>query len=140
MDAGLLTNIAAANAARAAGDAAGGDSGRDLERRHQCSCRLAVYGTLAPGAANHAQVAACHGIWQPGEVPGHRAVRRYPVFRFDARAPMVPVQVLQSDDLPGHWAALDAFEGDEYRRILVPVRMAGSWQVANLYEAVAAVP
>jgi gamma-glutamylcyclotransferase (GGCT)/AIG2-like uncharacterized protein YtfP len=140
MDPTLLTALAAANAARANGDASGGQSGRALAAAHPHDQCLAVYGTLAPGEPNHAQIAACHGTWRPGCVPGHRAMRRHPVFRFDPSAPLVPVQVLRSVALPGHWATLDAFEGDEYRRILVPVLVAGSWQVANLYEAVAPVP
>lgn len=139
MELPLTSLVLAANAARAAGDPSGGTAGHALEQRYRCSTWLAVYGTLAPGEPNHAQVATCRGRWQPGTVSGRRAVREYPVFTFDPAAPDVPVQVLQSADLPAHWPALDAFEGEQYRRILVPVRLATGFRVANLYESLHAV-
>ncbi|MBX3462761.1 MAG: gamma-glutamylcyclotransferase [Planctomycetes bacterium] len=112
-----------------------------LEAQFGCSRRLAVYGTLAPGEANTAQLAGCHGRWTQGAVTGRRARRRYPVFTFDPAAPTVSVQVLESPGLAGQWHRLDAFEGAGYRRILVPVRgPAGALTVANLYEAVRPVP
>ena len=47
------------------------------------------------------------------------------------------MHVLDSAGLPAHWSRLDAFEGDQYRRVLVPVHLdGGSVAVANLYEAV----
>lgn len=133
---GLLELLTRATAARLHGqiDAA-------AERRpaaaFACSRRLAVYGSLAPGAANERLLATCPGTWSRGTVTGWRAQREHPVLTFDPTAPAVPVQVLHSDALPEHWPRLDAFEGDEYRRILVPVALpAGGGTVANLYEAV----
>jgi hypothetical protein len=46
----------------------------------------------------------------------------FPALRWDPDAPPVAVQVLTSLDLPGTWPRLDAFEGDAYRRIVVPVQ------------------
>lgn len=108
---------------------------RRLEAAFACCQRLAVYGTLAPGEANARQLAACPGTWSRGTVTGRRAEREHPVLTFDPAAPAVPVQVLHSGVLPAHWPRLDAFEGDEYRRILVPIVLAaGGSTVANLYE------
>jgi len=55
----------------------------------------------------------------------------------------VPAALLASDALPRAWAELDAFEGAEYRRVLVPVWSTAAddralLAVANLYEAVEA--
>jgi gamma-glutamylcyclotransferase (GGCT)/AIG2-like uncharacterized protein YtfP len=133
----LLSRIAAANAARASGDAAGGEAGRALEREFHCSQWLAVYGTLAVGEVNHGELAGCRGSWQAGRVRGRRGLRQYPVFRFDPEATEVVMQILQSADLPRHWPPLDEFEGPEYQRVLVPVLLASGWQVANLYESIA---
>jgi hypothetical protein len=58
----------------------------------------------------------------------------------------VAVHVLTSAALRGAWADLDAFEGTEYRRVLVAVWSATKpaarelVAVANLYEAATATP
>ena len=133
----VLQLVLAANAARRAGDASGGAAGLALEHTFACAERLASYGSLAPGGQNHGVLAACPGTWWQGVVTGFRAARDWPVFTFAPNGPPVPVQVLHSRALPAHWPTIDAFEGTDYRRILVPV-----WQgelltwVANLYEAV----
>lgn len=135
----LLLRLAAArqqpeggpDAAFAAGAAAA------LDATFACTQHLAVYGTLAPGGANHDQLAGIDGQWTAGEVHGRSARRRYPVFTFDPGAPPVPVQLFAAPALPAHWPRLDAFEEAHYRRILVPVMRGGRLLVvANLYAAV----
>lgn len=132
----LLPRLLRANAARRAGtfDAA---FERELHRATGCDQRLAVYGSLAPGEANHREVEGLGGTWTPATVRGHRAIRTWPVFTWDEAAPEVAVQVLASARLPTAWPRLDAFEGAAYCRILVLVRFAnGPSTVANLYSAV----
>jgi gamma-glutamylcyclotransferase (GGCT)/AIG2-like uncharacterized protein YtfP len=132
----LLELVARATTARRHGRV-DDDAERLLDAAFGCCQRLAVYGTLAPGEANADQLADCPGTWSQGMVTGRRAQREHPVLTFDASAGAVPVLVLHSEVLPAHWARLDAFEGDDYHRILVPVaRSHGSYTVANLYEAV----
>jgi gamma-glutamylcyclotransferase (GGCT)/AIG2-like uncharacterized protein YtfP len=99
--------------------------------------RLAVYGTLRPGESNHAMLDGVPGMWAEGTVQGVRFMAKgYPAFR--PGDGQVPVSVLTSPQLPEHWARLDEFEGDDYRRILVPVTLAGgAIVVANLYEYIA---
>ena len=132
----LLALVGSANLARAAPTAAEAT----LDAAFGCSERLAVYGTLAPGESNHHHLAACRGGWQPAAVSGRRSHRTYPVFTFDPAAPPVAMQLFTSADLPQHWPHLDAFEGADYRRILVPVFDATPARqlltVANLYAAV----
>jgi len=131
----VLSLIERANRERAA-PAKSGTAGEQLEQRFHCSQRLAVYGTLAPGESNHHLVAMCAGTWTRGTVPGRRGVRQFPVFTYDPEAPSVAVQLLASADLPAHWPRLDAFEGPDYPRILVPVFVQGRLlAVANLYSA-----
>ncbi|OHB27806.1 MAG: hypothetical protein A2790_14250 [Phenylobacterium sp. RIFCSPHIGHO2_01_FULL_69_31] len=101
--------------------------------------RLAVYGSLAPGQANHHQLAGLGGGWQPGVVrgwlvdSGWGAAAGYPGLRPDPMGPEVMVQLFTSEDLPDHWDRLDAFEGEEYERVPVDVDL-GTYRVqAHIY-------
>jgi gamma-glutamylcyclotransferase (GGCT)/AIG2-like uncharacterized protein YtfP len=143
--------VDAANAGRrgARGDAATLPQARDAERRLEtlfgCSERLAVYGSLAPGRENHHIVAPLGGSWSEGVVEGEMtrygwgAAMGYSALHLRPGGPAVAVHVLTSVALPAAWPELDAFEGAEYRRVLVPVWSNGDGgrtlvTVANLYE------
>jgi len=112
-----------------------------IEHRFGADTRLAVYGTLAPGEPNERQLSALAGQWHSGGAVrgrfaehGWGAALGYPALAWSEDGPPVPVQVFVSPELPRHWSRLDAFEGEEYRRILVPVHGAGGvLVVANLY-------
>ncbi len=115
----------------------------DLERLFAPSRRLAVYGSLAPGESNHGQLDGLSGSWVDGIVRGELhdggwgARLGYPAMRWDpAGSETVDVKLFISDGLPGRWPRLDAFEGDGYQRMLVPVCEGSRWlvAVANLYE------
>jgi gamma-glutamylcyclotransferase (GGCT)/AIG2-like uncharacterized protein YtfP len=101
--------------------------------------RLAVYGSLAPGQSNHDQLAGLAGEWRPGVVRGQLvasgwgAAQGYPGLRPDPSGPEVRVQVFISDDLPAHWARLDAFEGDEYERVAIEVDLGAESVTAQIY-------
>jgi gamma-glutamylcyclotransferase (GGCT)/AIG2-like uncharacterized protein YtfP len=79
------------------------------------SVRLATYGTLAPGKPNEHKLAHLPGII------------------LDETAAEVAVHVFESHDLPKHWPALDAFEGDGYARVDVPVLTAEGVLEASVY-------
>ena len=91
-------------------------------------CRLAVYGSLAPGRPNHDQLESLGGEWRTGKVRGRLleqgwgAALGYPGLVLDNECDDVAVQLFESPDLPDHWARLDAFEGDGYRREAVSVQ------------------
>ena len=94
--------------------------------------RLAVYGTLAPGRSNHHQLAGLTGRWLTGTVRGTRvesgwgAALGYPALTLDPNGPVVEVFLFESPDLPAHWARLDAFEGEGYRRVVTTVIIRGN--------------
>ncbi|GAB4393024.1 MAG: gamma-glutamylcyclotransferase [Kiloniellaceae bacterium] len=90
--------------------------------------RLVAYGTLAPGRANHHQLVQLRGLWRQGTVRGRLieagwgAAMGFPGLVLDPRGDDVAVHLLESDDLPHHWARLDAFEGVGYRRTVTEVQ------------------
>ena len=108
-------------------------------RKNTARTRLAVYGTLAPGEINHHQLAGLKGSWRRGWVVGtlreigRGAAQGLPGLSLDPNGPEVEVQVFQSDQLPMHWRRLDKFEGREYRRHIVLVRIGDGYIEANIY-------
>ena len=101
--------------------------------------RLAVYGSLAPGKPNAHKLAHLHGTWREGTVCGQLvqegwgASMGFPALILDAGGQSVAVQLLESPDLPSHWAQLDAFEGAGYRRVAITVDVAGERVPAYIY-------
>lgn len=103
--------------------------------------RLVVYGSLAPGKSNHHQMAGMHGSWSRVTVRGRLLAAGwgtalgYPGFIWDeVGGESIEALLFTSPDLPDHWDRLDHFEGQDYRRILVPALLAGELVPANIYE------
>ena len=153
-----------ANVLRWRGEASGSDdlsdarrAERRLENLFRTAHALATYGTLVPGGPNHHVLAPLGGEWTEGLIEGDLlslgwgAELGYPGFRPRAGGDAVAVWVLTASRLAGAWPELDRFEGEGYRRILVPVfaKEMGSAQetgerrlytVANLYAPTEASP
>ncbi len=108
-------------------------------RDRAADTRLATYGTLAPGRANHRQLAGLKGRWQQGTVRGRLvdagwgAALGYPGLVLDPLGPAVGVHLFESPELPDHWSRLDGFEGAGYRRVVTRVRTAGGELDAWIY-------
>ena len=156
--------VEVANAPRWRGDALGSDdlsdarrAERRLENLFRTAHALATYGTLVPGGPNHHVLAPLGGKWTEGFIEGDLipsgwgAELGYPGFRPRAGGEAVAVWVLRASRLADAWPELDRFEGEGYRRILVPVfgteisggQEAGERQlhtVANLYSPAEAGP
>lgn len=90
--------------------------------------RLFVYGTLAPGRPNAHVLAAVAGTWEPATVTGTLhpegwgAAAGYPGLVLDAGGTEVRGLLFTSEELPAHWARVDAFEGEGYERVTVTAR------------------
>jgi gamma-glutamylcyclotransferase (GGCT)/AIG2-like uncharacterized protein YtfP len=155
--------VDAANELRWRRDAPGGAEGsegrsaeRQLDALFGTGHTLAVYGTLAPGRPNHHVLEPLGGEWTEGLIEGDLlpvgwgADLGYPGFRPRVGGDAIAVRVLIAPSLATAWSDLDRFEGQGYRRILVPVFGAeiGPEQaverrlhtVANLYAAAEAAP
>ncbi|MFK7945864.1 MAG: molybdenum cofactor guanylyltransferase MobA [Paracoccaceae bacterium] len=102
--------------------------------------RLATYGTLAPGEANHHHMSGMTGEWSTGSVRGKLladgwgATHGCPGIVLDAEGAEVPVQIFTSPMLPDHWDRLDAFEGAEYRRVTATANTADGDVPVSIYE------
>jgi gamma-glutamylcyclotransferase (GGCT)/AIG2-like uncharacterized protein YtfP len=83
---------------------------------------LFVYGTLAPGEPAWSRIARYVSEQREAAVPGrlYDTGRGYPGAVFAAGDSLVQGWCCTCTDLP--FAELDAFEGDEYRRITVRCR------------------
>ena len=122
----------------------------DVSRRHggtgvsTALHRLATYGSLAPGRANHHQLDGLEGSWLAGHVngmlvdAGWGAGLGYPALVLDPDGSPIDVHVLESVDLPAHWARLDAFEGPGYERVVITVRTSTGDVDASIYVLVEA--
>lgn len=108
--------------------------------RHRANHRLAVYGSLGPGRRNHHVLEPLGGSWRRGTVRGRLylsgwgAGRTYPGLRIDPAGDEIGVQLLTSASLASEWGRLDAFEGDEYVRLLAAVCCERTgYTIANIY-------
>jgi gamma-glutamylcyclotransferase (GGCT)/AIG2-like uncharacterized protein YtfP len=111
-----------------------------VEAMYRASLKLAVYGSLAPDQPNHHVLEELSGTWVEAKVQGELhphgwgMTMGFPAFRWMPGGKDIDVWLLTSSRLPQHWKILDEFEGEAYRRILVPVETDHGMTVANIYE------
>lgn len=97
--------------------------------------RLACYGTLVPGGVNHHMLDSVPGDWSPCELRGRvEWAGEFPGYTWNSDGGRVKAHLLRSSALPMHWARLDEFEGDDYRRHIVPVEIESGLVFAYVYE------
>jgi gamma-glutamylcyclotransferase (GGCT)/AIG2-like uncharacterized protein YtfP len=81
-----------------------------------------VYGTLVPGEPNEHVLGALGGSWQSATVTGRLEQRGwgaemgYPGLVLDGDGEAIKGFVFSSEHLAEHREALDAFEGEQYRK------------------------
>ena len=91
--------------------------------------RLFVYGTLAPGRANHGILKDIPGSWESATLrgtllqEGWGADMGYPGIVPTEEGDEVEGFLFSSDYLADHWPKLDEFEGEGYERVPVTVRV-----------------
>lgn len=101
--------------------------------------RLAVYGSLAPGAANAHVLAPYPGLWVRGTVRGDLepagwgSDHGYPGLRLSGHGNEVGVFLFCSASLPSLWPELDRFEGPDYRRTVTRVAVGDAFLEAHIY-------
>ena len=99
---------------------------------------LYVYGTLGPGRPNEHVLTAIGGTWTKASVFGYLkpqgwgAEMGYPGLILDAAGNEIKGYIFCSEQLKYHWDELDAFEGEEYKRVLTKVKLEGK-KAADAY-------
>ena len=97
--------------------------------------RLIVYGTLAPGDMYHYLLADLPGTWERCVIRGRMGEYwGFMAFHYDEHGPEHPAWLLSSPELPQKFPELDAFEGEAYRRIIIPARLGIRRVWAQIYE------
>ncbi len=97
--------------------------------------KLFVYGTLGPGRPNEHVLDAIGGLCETATVTGTLrekgwgAEMGYPGIDLDEHGGEVEGFLFTSESLSGHWASLDVFEGEAYRRVLVKVKLKDGYKV-----------
>ena len=97
--------------------------------------RLFVYGTLAPGRANHEVLGSISGSWEAATLrgtllqEGWGAAMGCPGIVPTEDGDEIEGFVFSSAHLADHWRRLDAFEGEGYERVSVTVRVSGTQDV-----------
>ena len=97
--------------------------------------RLFVYGTLAPGRANHKILGSISGLWETATLRGTLLQEGWGVAM--GCPGILPTEdgdeikgfVFSSAHLVDHWPRLDEFEGEGYERVSVTVRVNGTHDV-----------
>ena len=93
--------------------------------------RLFIYGTLAPGRANHKVMEGISGTWETATLrgvliqEGWGAEMGFPGIIPTEDGDEVEGFVFSSEYLENYWLMLDKFEGEGYERVLVTVRVDG---------------
>jgi len=91
--------------------------------------QLFVYGTLGPGRPNEHVLEVIGGSWETATVNGKLRQEGwgselgYPGIDLNEHGGEVEGFLFTSENLSGHWAALDNFEGDAYERVLAKVKL-----------------
>jgi len=96
--------------------------------------RLVIYGTLAPGKANHSVIEDLSGQYCDCSVNGRVSeVDGLPYFTWTPSGDSLDAQLFSSKQLPEKWDDLDRFEGAGYKRRLIPATTDGGLSVASIY-------
>ena len=97
--------------------------------------RLFVYGTLAPGRANHNILENIPGSWEPATLKGTLLQEGWGATM--GSPGIIPTEdgdevegfIFSSTHLASYWPMLDEFEGEGYERVSVKVKINGTHDV-----------
>jgi hypothetical protein len=83
----------------------------------------------------HFLLADLPGSWEKCVIRGRMGEYwGFKAFRYDAAGPEHPAWLFTSPALPAKFPELDEFEGEPYRRSIIPARVGGLKVLAYIYE------
>ncbi len=98
------------------------------------SQRLVAYGSIRPRESNAWVLDFPRQEWLDCTIHGSITERKgYRYYQWIPGGSSYAAQCLISEELPKHWARIDAFEGPEYWRALIPTRTSRGLTMANVY-------
>lgn len=96
--------------------------------------RLVIYGTLAPGKPNHYVIEDLRGDYCDCSVHGRISeADGLPYFTWAPSADSLDAQLFSCRQLPEMWNELDRFEGEGYKRRLIPATTDDGLTIASIY-------
>lgn len=101
--------------------------------------RICVYGRMRPEGPDAHRLNVLGGIWSEGDFAGYLQSEgvctpdQCPGLAWSPTAPWNRGFIFSSAALLKFWPQLDASEGDDYARLLTPVRTNGTITIANIY-------
>lgn len=99
------------------------------------SKQIACYGTLLPGQPNSEILEKYNGSWYDGIVRGEiKHSNGLPYFKWKTTGDDIPVKIFESLAVSENISDLDRFEGKEYRRIWIPVKIENYFIICSIYE------
>ncbi len=133
-----LTEIIDINRRRVGLDTADEDADLHFSQETGALERLCIYGRMRPGGPDHDRLTPFGGDWSEGTFPGDLqgdlcTLDDCPGLAWAPTAFCNPGFVLTSTRLKEAWTILDAKEGENYARLLTPVRIGDTDIVANIY-------
>jgi hypothetical protein len=97
--------------------------------------RLVIYGSLAPGGSNNFMFTGVDGNWHKCVIKGRMGRwRGFKSFRYDPQGQEYEAWLFESPVLPQMFPDLDDFEGEEYKRTVIPARIGDHLVLAQIYE------
>ena len=103
--------------------------------------KLFVYGTLKPGEPMDHLLESIGGRWEKATLRGELIEAgsapgvHYPGVILDESGDVIEGFLFISENLPDHWGTLDRYEGRDYQRVKVDVRLeGGEVEKAYVYE------
>lgn len=96
--------------------------------------KFVVYGTLAPGEINHSIILDIQGHWEDCKIIGELdKSKSIPYFNWNPKGQLIDAKLFSTAELPDCWKRIDRFEGEQYRRLLIPVLRERGIAIANCY-------
>lgn len=134
-----LDKIIKINRQRVGLDKADADFDRQFSTSSGAESRLLVYGRMRPGGPDEHHLTPLDGAWREASFPGYIQNESACTLDVCPGLAWTPTGtwnegfIFETERLKDHWSVLDAKEGEDFSRLLTPLRTDAGDLVANIY-------